>query len=176
MSLMIKILFTLLLSPLMLTAQDPKPSYTNDTLYATCGYKFYKGQKLHFSKGTGKKGQFRYVTILNGITASSLNNNSIVIRELKNVKILPLDVGYVDVIGTIIFKDSTKATIELQIAYDKAIENDPDLFSELTVPSEFRNSKRVILHQQLNKLFKLYASGSISKTAYEIQKKKLLEN
>ena len=172
---MIKVLFTLLLCPLMATAQDPKPSYTNDTLYTTCGYKIYKGQTLHFTKGTGKKGQFRFITIMNGIPVSSINNNSIAISELKYVKILPLDVGYVHIIGSIIFKDSTKGTVELQIAFDKAIENDPNLPSELAVPPEFRNSSRVILHQQLNKLFKLYASGAISKTEYETQKNKLLK-
>lgn len=170
-----KILLALLLSPLMLAAQDPKPSYNNDTLYTTCGYKIYKGQTLQFEKGTGKKGQFRFINITNGIAAASLKNNSIVIRELKNVQITPLDVGYVDITGTITFKDGSKGTVELQMAYDKAIENDPNLPGELVVPVEYRNSSRVILHQQLNKLFKLFASGAISKTEYEAQKKKLLE-
>lgn len=174
-SFMIKILFTLLLSPLMITAQDPKPSYTNDTLYATCGYKFYKGQTLHFAKGTGKKGQFKYVTILNDIAVSSLANNSIVVRELNNVAVTPLDVGYVDIVGAIVFKDGSKGTIELHMAFDQAIENAPNLPGELVVPTHFRNSSRVILHQQLNKLFKLYASGAINKTEYEVQKNKLLK-
>ena len=61
----------------MLAAQDPKPSYNNDTLYTTCGYKIYKGQTLQFEKGTGKKGQFRFINITNGIAAVSLKNNSI---------------------------------------------------------------------------------------------------
>jgi hypothetical protein len=172
---MIKLIFTLLLSPLMSAAQDPKPSYKNDTLYATCGYTFYKGQTLHFAKGTGKRGQFRYVTIKNGIATGSLANNSMVVKELKNIEITPLDIGYVDLTGTIIFKDGSTGVVEIHLAFDKAIENDPNLPSELAVSPEFRNSSRVILHGQLNKLFKLYASGAISKTAYEAQKKKLLE-
>jgi hypothetical protein len=172
---MIKVLFTLLLSPLLSAAQDPKPSYQADTLYATCGYKFYKGQTLHFAKGTGKKGKFRYVTITNGIAATSLINNSIMVKELKNVQISPIDAGYVEIIGNIIFKDGSKGAVEIHLAFDKAIENNPNLPSELAVPPEFRNSSRVILHRELNNLFKLYASGTISKTDYEAQKKKLLE-
>jgi hypothetical protein len=159
----------------MLTAQDPKPSYKNDTLYTTCGYKIYKGQTLQFEKGTGQKGKFRYVTVKNGIAAGSLTNNSIIVKELKNVVITPLDVGYVDIIGTITFKDGSAGTVELQIAFDEAIENNTNLPSEIAVPSGFRNSSRVILHQKLNALFKLYLSGTISKSEYEAQKKKLLE-
>lgn len=172
---MIKVLFTLLLSPLLAAAQDPKPIYKNDTLYTTCEYKIYKGQTLHFAKGTGRKGQFRYITVKNGFAPTSLVNNSIVIKELKNIVLWPLDAGYVDIVGSITFKDGSKGIIEIQMAFDKAIENDPGLPSELSVPPEFRNSSRVILHQNLNKLFKLYASGSISKTEYESQKNKLLE-
>ncbi|MFZ1370220.1 MAG: SHOCT domain-containing protein [Ferruginibacter sp.] len=172
---MIKVLFTFLLCPLMLPAQDPKPYYKNDTLYATCGYAFYKGQTLHFAKGSGKKGQFRYITIKNGFAAHSLINSSMLIKDLQNIQITPLDVGYVDIIGTVIFKDSSKGNVVIQVAFDKAIENDPNLHTELVVPPQFRNSSRVILHQQLNKLFTLYASGSISKEAYEAQKSKLLE-
>jgi hypothetical protein len=170
-----KILFVLLLNPLMVTAQDPKPSFKNDTLYTTCGYKIYKGQTLYFGKGTGKKAQFRYVTVKNGIAPGSLINNSIVVKELRDIIITPLDVGFVDITGSIIFKDGSKGIVEIQIAFDMAIENDPNLPGELVVPPEYRNSSRVILHQKLNKLFKLYTSGSISKTEYETQKNKLLE-
>ena len=172
---MIKILFTLLLSPSLLSAQDPKPSYKSDTLYTTCGYKIYVGQTLHFAKGTGKKGQFKYVSMLNGISVGSLANNSIVVKELRNVAVTPLDVGYVDIVGAIVFKDGSKGTVELHMAFDQAIENNPNLPGELVVPLKFRNSSRVMLHQQLNKLFKLYASGAISKTEYEVQKDKLLK-
>lgn len=168
------LLFILLLCPLISGAQDPKPSYKNDTLYTTCGYKIYKGQTLHFNKGTGKNGKFRYITIKNGIAIYSLSNNSIVIKEMKKVVISPLDAGYVDIVGMITFKDGSKGIIEIQIAYDEAIENVPDLPSELAVPLEFRNSSRVILHRKLNKLFELYVSGAINKTAYETEKNKLL--
>lgn len=171
-----KLLGMFLLCPLLSASQDPKPSYKNDTLYTTCGYKIYKGQTLYFNKGTGKNGRFRYISIKNGIVSGSLINNSIVVKELKNVVISPLDMGYVDIMGIIIFKDGSKGIIEIQIDYDKSIENVPDLPSELAVPPEFRNSSRVILHQELNKLFKLFISGAISKAAYEAKKNELLEH
>jgi len=167
----------LLLSPLLAKAQlDPKPIYRNDTLYTTCGYKIYNGQVLHFAKGTGSKGKFRHVMILNGIAATSLVNNSIVVKEMKNVQVSPLDPGYADITGLITFKDSTKAIIQLQLAYDKAIEDSPNLPTELEVPAVFRNSSRVKLHQDLNKLFRLFLSGEISKTEYEDRKNKLLQD
>ncbi len=174
---MLRLIFTLLLSPLMSTAQealDPKPSFENDTLYTTCGYKIYVGRTLQIGNGTGKKGKFRHITITNSIAYSSLANNSILVREIKNVKISPLDAGSVDLTGTIVFKDSSISTVLLQLNFDKAIENEPHLPSELIVPAEFRNSSRVMLHQKLNKLFKLYVSGALNKTDYEAQKKKLL--
>ena len=170
---MIKALFTILLNPLIVAAQDPKPAYKNDTLYTTCGYKIYKGQALHFAKGTGKKEQFKYVTIKNHVAPASIANNSVVVKELKNIQISPMDEGYVDIMGAIIFKDGSTGAVELHIMFDKAIENVAHLPSEIIVPVEFRNSSRVLLHQQLNKLFKLFVPGAISKTAYEAQKKKL---
>ena len=81
-----KLLLILLLNPILLVAQDPKPSYKNDTLYTTCGYKIYKGQTLHFAKGTGKKGQFRFIAIKNGISAASLINKSIVVKRIERRK------------------------------------------------------------------------------------------
>ena len=170
-----KILFALLLCPLLTTAQvDPRPVYKNDTLHTTCGYKIYPGQILHFAKGTGSKGRFRYVSVLNNIPVSSLANSSIVVRELRNVRVTPMDDGYTDIYGLITFKDGSKTIILIQLAYDSAIENAPDLPTELVVPAEFRNSSRVVLHRQLNELFKLFLSGAISKTEYEDRKNKLL--
>lgn len=131
---MMKIFFILLLSPIISTAQDPKPAYKNDTLYTTCGYKIYKGQTLYFGNGTGEKGKFRYINFKNRITAGSLINNSIVVRELKKVEIQQPDAGYVDIIGDIIFKDGSKGIVEIRLDFDQAIENAPDLPSELTVP------------------------------------------
>ena len=173
---MTKILLLILFSPLIISAQDPKPDYKNDTLYTTCGYTIYKGKTLQIGTGTGKKGQFRHILIKNDIAINSLVNNSIVVTELTNVKLWPLDAGYADITGTFIFKDSTSGTVELKIAFDRAIENNPNLASELAVPPEFRNSSRVILHQKLNVLFNLYTRGALSKTEYETQKDKLLKN
>ncbi len=172
---MIKVLFTILLSPAMLTAQEPKPYYKNDTLYTTCGYKIYTGQLLQFAKGTGAKGKFRFVKINNDIPAGTLTNNSIVVKDLKNFGIPSHNNGHIELTGTIIFKDSSKGNIDITLAFDRAIENSPDLPTELVVPAECRNNSKIIFYNKLDKLFKLYAMGTITKTEYEAQKKKLLE-
>ena len=170
-----KVLLILLFFPLILPAQEPKPSFKNDTLYATCGFKIYKGLVLQFGKGTEKKGTFRFIKIKNGVFYHSLVQNSIMVKEVKNFGITEPGTGTIEITGTIIFKDSSKGTVEIELSFDKAIENSPVLPTELIVPAEFRNSSRVRLSNELNRLFNLYKDGVITKADYEEQKKKLLE-
>lgn len=170
-----KLIFILLVYPLTTAAQEPKPVYTNDTLYTTCGYTIYVGRKLQFAKGTGKHGKFRFISIKNGIPAASLVNNSIIVSGMKNFKLAAPGEATIDITGAIVFKDGTKGSIELHISFDRAIENIPALPTELEVPASFRNSSKVLLVQELNKLLKLYAIGAINKTDYEAQKKSLLQ-
>ena len=174
-SFMRKILFILLLCPLLSVSQEPKPLYKNDTLYATCGYKIYKGLTLQFGNGTGKNGKFRYIKINNHVSYAALVNNFIVVTEMKKFWVSRADIAYVQITGAIIFKDNSKGAVDMDIAFDLAIENSPGLPGELLVPAEFKNNRRVILRNQLNRLFKLYTNGTINKTEYESQKKKLLE-
>ena len=170
-----KLGFILLLFPLLLPAQEPKPSFKNDTLYATCGFKIYKGLVLQFGKGSGKKGTFRFIKIKNGVSYHSLAENSITVREVKNFGVTEPGTGTIEITGTIIFKDNSKGIIELEMYFDRAIENSPDLPDELIVPTQFKNSSRVNLLNELNRLFNLYKNGQITKADYEEQKKKLLE-
>lgn len=170
-----KLIFPLLLCPFLSMAQEPKPEYKNDTLYATCGYKIYRGQTLQFGKGSGRNGKFRYINIKNSVPYASLANNTIVVTDLLNFGISSLDNAYIEIIGTIVFKDGSKGTVDIHMAFDLAIENSPGLTSELVVPDEFRNNSRVYLKNDLNKLFSLYRNGKIKKKEYEERKKKLLE-
>lgn len=170
-----KVLLILLFFPLVLPAQEPKPSFKNDTLYATCGFKIYKGCTLKFGKGSGKKGTFRFIKIKNGVSYHSLAQSSIMVREVKNFGITEPGTGTIEITGTIIFKDNSKGTVEIEMSFDKAIENLPELPSELIVPVEFKNNSRVRLSKELNRLFNLYKDGAITKADYEEQKKKLLE-
>ena len=152
---MTKLLFAIFVCPLFALAQNAKPRFENDTLYTSSGYKIYKGQTLQFGKGTGKNGTFRFIIFKNGGTSSALQNASILIKELKNFDISSWANGYslyelttygfgnrfIEITGTINYKDGSKGYIEIKMAFDKAIENFPDLPSELIVPAEFRKTE-----------------------------------
>lgn len=170
-----KILFSFLLFPLLSTAQKKVPRFENDTLCTTSGFKIYKGQTLKFAKGTRKDGTFRFINIKSDVSSKTLTNNSIVVKELSHFGISSLGNGYILIEGSITFKDSSKGYVVLHMAFDRAIENSPDLPSELIVPAEFRNKQTGSVADEINKLNKLYQDGMITKEQFELQKKKLLE-
>ena len=68
------LLFTLLLCPLLSTAQDPSPKYENDTLYTASGYKIYRGHTIEFANGMERYGRFKFVSVKNNILSTSLKN------------------------------------------------------------------------------------------------------
>jgi hypothetical protein len=130
-------LFLLLLCPLLSAAQD-KSRFENDTLYTSCGFKIYKGQTLQFGKGTSYTG-FRYIKIKNGVPPHSLENTSIIVNDLSNYEGLIMKI---DVTGSIIYKDGSKGTVALTIAFDQAIGTRlPGTISELVLPVEFEITK-----------------------------------
>ena len=55
-----KLLFILLLCPLISSAQKFLPRFENDTLYTSSGYTIYKGQILHLANGTAAAGYFKF--------------------------------------------------------------------------------------------------------------------
>lgn len=169
------ILFALLLSPLFSMAQRSQSKYENDTLFTSCGFKIYKGQTLYFGKGTNQNGTFRYINIKSQATSFSLTNNSIVVKKLKNYGISVLGNGYIEIVGSIVYKDGSKGWIDIHMAFDRAIENNPNLPSELTVPAEYRGKDLGSTAQEIERLNKLYKDGVITKEEFEAQKKKLLE-
>ena len=61
------------------------------------------------------------------------------------------------------------------LIFDKAIENELELPSELIVPAEFRNKQILSIAWEIRRLYELYKKGDISKENFELQKKKLLE-
>ena len=77
-----KIVTVLLLCPLFSLAQKFNFKYENDTLYSTCGYKIFKGQKLQFAGGLQRHNYFRYVTIVNGYLSTTLANNTVIVKEI----------------------------------------------------------------------------------------------
>jgi|GWRWMinimDraft_7_1066015.scaffolds.fasta_scaffold06090_2 hypothetical protein len=168
-------LLVLLYTPLLSVAQKPVPRYENDTLYTSSGYKIYKGQTLLFGNPTGNRGNFRYINIKSETRTASLANNTIVIKKLKNFGISVLGNAYIEIIGSIKFKDGSKGSVDLHIAFDRAIENLLSLPSEIIVPDEYRNRPTASVADELKKLNELFTDGIITKEEYEAQKKKLLD-
>lgn len=167
--------FILLLFPLLTAAQSPGPKFKNDTLYTAGGYKIYNGRILEFGKGTDKKGNFKFLTIKNGIDETKLSDNSLTVNGLKNFGVSADEDGYIGITGTIVYKDNTKATVDLVIFFDKAIEDSVGVQPELIVPAEFRNNYPIVLYNGFKKLLNLYIEGKIDQATYEAEKKELLK-
>lgn len=170
-----KLLLTLLLFPLLSTAQKTVPRFENDTLYTTSGFKIYKGQTLRFGKGSYKNRYYRFINIKSGAMDRQLPTSTMFVKEVKNFGISVFYNGYIDITGTITFKDGTKSYLDIHVAFDRAIENDPKLISELAVPDEFRNKPGGNKSDEIMKLYKQYAEGDLTEEEYEEQKKKILE-
>jgi len=149
------------------------PRFEKDTLYTSCGYKIYKGLSLQFGKAT-RHGVFMYVNIKNKVPPFRLQNNSILVKELKDFGISALDNGYITIRGTLMINGNEREEIIVHIAFDHAIENLPGVPSELIVPDEFRGKLKTEPTQDIERLNKLYDYGTISLEELEFQKKKLL--
>jgi len=135
-----QILLLILLCPLLSPAQKTH-RFENDTLYTSCGYKIYQGQTLQFGKANSFQG-FRYITVMNGVPVRSLENNSIVVKELSNYTTSAWGYPIIQVVGSIVYRDGSKGAVSLSIAFDKAIGSRlPGTGSELIVPEEFRITK-----------------------------------
>lgn len=79
-----KLLLTLLLFPLLSTAQKTVPRFDNDTLYTTSGFKIYKGQTLRFGKGSYKNRYYRFINIKSGAMDRQLATSTLLVKEVKN--------------------------------------------------------------------------------------------
>jgi len=170
-----KLLFILLLCPLLSMAQKPVPKFENDTLYTLSGYKIYRGQTIEFANGLERYGRFKFVSVKNGILSTSLTNSTVIVKEFKKFWISGLDNGYIVFDGYLIRKDGARDYIVLQMAFDRAIENSPVLPSEIKVPGEFRNKYKRNRDKELDFLYNLYQDKLITKAAYREMEKKLVE-
>lgn len=145
-----------------------QPRFENDTLYTSTGYKIYTGQTLQFGKSRGAAG-FRFVRITNGLPASSLENTSIVVRELSDINLFKGEES-VNIKAGISFKDGSKGAISIRIAFEKAI-GDQQKAGELIVPQEFRPVSRfgTIYAPELN------GDTLLTSCGYKIYKGQLLQ-
>ena len=132
----------ILFCPLMLSAQEKKHRFENDTLYTSCGFKIYKGQTLHFGKTANDFIGFRYISLKNEVHAASLENNSVVVNELSKYGLSPTGSASINVTAAIVYKDGSKGTVNFSLAFDLAIGSRlPGISSEVIVPEKFRISK-----------------------------------
>ena len=139
-----RIFVLLLLCPLSAVAQKSH-RFENDTLYTSCGFKIYKGQTLHFGKANDWIG-FRYITLKNGAKAGSLENNSVVVKDLLKYGTSATGSANIYVKADIVYKDGSKGSITMSLAFDLAIGRLlPGITGELIVPEEFRISKEKAL-------------------------------
>jgi hypothetical protein len=169
-----KIIFILLLSPLIIIAQK-LPRFENDTLYTSGGYKIYKGQTLSFAEGSGKNGNFRYAKLKGNDTPGTFANKSVVVEEVSDFKISGLNNAFIRIHGELIRNNGERKRIIFYLAFDKAIEGVQGMAPELIVPEEFKNKSQKSAADEIAKLYKLYQDGAISKEEFEIKKMKLLE-
>jgi len=129
------------LCPLLSAAQSKNHRFENDTLYTSSGFKIYAGQTLQFGKAASFKG-FRYITINNGVSVSSVENNSIVVKELSNYGVSILGFTYIDITGSIVYRDGSKGIIMVTMAFEQAIGSRvPGTTSELILPEEYQFTK-----------------------------------
>lgn len=173
-----KPLIILLLFPLFSTAQSSVPRFENDTLYTSSGYKIYKGQVLHLAKGTADDGKFRFIKYNMGTHLESrLNNTTILVKKVYDYTISGLGNYYIGIKGTIIFSDKSKTNIVIDMNFDRAINNFSGLPAEIIVPAEFQNkpNEKNGVSAEIEKLFKLYKDGALTKEEYEAQKRKILD-
>ena len=190
-----KILSLLLLYPLLSQAQKTIPRFENDTLYTSSGYKIYKGQILQLANGTSEAGYFRYVKFHSSMVRTDtyiLQNGTILVNKLKSQKNSELD-NNIRIFGTAKLTDGRQLEVDIIMNVEKAIESIASQPAELTVPEAFKNQlpeskpveiktqdtpgdiKKLLVADEIKKLFDLYKQGALTKAEYESQKKKLLE-
>ncbi len=200
-----KILFVLLLSPLFSIAQNNLPSFQNDTLTTTGGYKIYKGQTLQFATGTSAAGYFTFIKFHQSMAKNNtytLENGMMLIKNLKGYKYSSADNNSIRLTGTITYKDGKKEEADILMNFERATEDYDGKPSELNIPEPFKRKtgqitvktetkqptvaepkkqtapddlRKILVADEIKKLFDLYKAGALTKEEYEAQKKKLLE-
>lgn len=184
--------------PLFSVAQNVQPRFEHDTLYTSGGYKIYNGQVLNIANGTSEAGYFKYIKFRMYRTDTyNLQNSTISVTKLRRFKNSGLDDYSIMVMGKVTYKEGKQEEVELVLFFDDAINAD-----ELTVPAQFKmplantpknqnvektiatqinkqdapgDIKKLMVADEIKKLFDLYQQGALTKEEYESQKKKLLD-
>ncbi len=171
-----KLLIALLLCPFLSTAQERNQKFEHDTLYTSSGYKIYPGKTIEFANGLERYDRFKYVSVKNNLLSTSLTNCSVTVKAFKKYWVSAgLHNGYIVFDGYLHRKDGSNDYIVLQMAFDRAIENSPDLPSEIKVPDEYRSKYTRNIKTELVTAYNLYQDKLISKAVYKAMKETLLK-
>lgn len=132
-----QILLLAILCPLLSAAQNKTHRFENDTLYTSSGFKIYEGQTLRIGKRAGDFIGFRYISRISTVS-TSLENNSVVVKELSHYGSSPTGSAEIDVKAAINYRDGSKGLISFTLAFDLAIGSRlPGTSSELILPKEY---------------------------------------
>ncbi|NOU38833.1 MAG: hypothetical protein HOO89_08970 [Ferruginibacter sp.] len=123
-----------------MTSRAQSPVFSNDTLYTSCGYKIYRGQVLHFGKGTARKGNFNFVNIKNDVFRFKLTDKLVYVTKVWNFGISTLGNAYIEIWGVDVSPNSEREYLNLHFAFDNAIGYSKDTLGELLVPDDYRNN------------------------------------
>lgn len=155
-----KFLLPVLFFPLFLSAQEKTHRFENDTLYTSSGFKIYKGQTLQFGKRLNNVTGFRFVSKL-FIDPKSLENNSVVVKELSRYGYSPTGSAEIDVNASIVYRDGSKGQVTFTLAFDHAIGTRlPGAISEMILPKEYLITKEqaIVMHKPAFENDTLYTS------------------
>lgn len=139
-----KLLFSMLLSPLISTAQNNLPRFEKDTLYTSGSYKIYKGQTLHLGTGTSDAGYFTFVkfhTTQMKNNTYTLQNSTLLVNRVRAYKYAGADNSSIRINGTVTYKDGKQEETDIIVNFERATEDYDGLASELVVP-EANKAKR----------------------------------
>jgi len=153
-------LLFILLCPLLSFAQEKNHRFQNDTLYTSSGFKIYEGQTLQIGKRPNDVTGFRFISKLN-IPPTSLENNSVVVKELSGYGYSPTGSAKIHVKAAIVFRDGSKGLVTFSLAFDHAIGTRlPGTTNELIVPKEYQITKEqaIAMHKPAFEHDTLYTS------------------
>lgn len=200
-----KLLFVLLLSPFFSNAQSNQPRFENDTLTTSGGYQIYKGQTLQLASGTSAAGYFSFIKFhpnLGKNNTYNLQSSTILVKNLKGYKFSSPDNNSIRITGTLTYKDGKQEETDLLINFERSTEDYDGQPSELNIPQQFKRRpgqsvvkattkqpvavepqkqtsgddlRKIMVADEIKKLFELYKAGALTKEEYDAQKKKLLE-
>jgi Short C-terminal domain len=199
-----KIFALLLLLPMAAVSQNNAARFENDTLYSTGGYMIYKGQTLNLAKGTSAAGYFKHLKFHSSMSRTdtyTMQHSTVLVNRLRNFKVQG-DRYTIRINGMATLSDGRKTEVDMIMDVENAMAGTDGLAAELTVPAEYvsrrtipaatpkpgkqpeenndrqeaapADLRKLLVADEIKKLFDLFKAGALTKEEFESQKKKLL--